>query len=54
MILFTILSIMALVVAAIAFIMIFAGGAAFAVIFGDIIIFVAIIVLLVKLFRRKK
>lgn len=54
MILFTILTIIAAIVAMIALFSVIAGGAAFFVIFGDLIVCVAIIVLIIRfLFKRK-
>lgn len=55
MILFTILAIIAVIIGVIAIVALITGGVAFIVIFGDLIVCVAIIVLLMRwLFKRKK
>lgn len=55
MILFTILAIIAIIIAVIALALLVAGGTAFIVIFGDLIVCVFLIILLMKwLFGRKK
>lgn len=54
MILFTILTIVAAIVAVIALLSVIAGGAAFIVVFGDLIVCVAIIVLLIRLIFKRK
>ena len=55
MILFAILSIMFLILLAVAIVTISIGGAAFAVVFGDLIVCAVFIVLIIKrLIRRKK
>lgn len=55
MILLTILAIIATILAAIAFSALVVGGTAFVIIFGDIIVCVVFIVLLIRwLFKRKK
>lgn len=54
MVILTILLAILLVVAIIAVITLLAGGISLFVAFGDIIVFVLIIWLLVKLFRRKR
>lgn len=55
MILFTILTIIAVIIGVIALALLVAGGTAFIVIFGDLIVCVFLIILLMKwLFGRKK
>lgn len=54
MILFTILTTIALIVLAFGVSMLIAGGAAFTIVFGDLIVCVALIVLLIKLLFGKK
>lgn len=54
MILFTILATIAIIVFVIGVSMLIAGGAAFTVVFGDLIVCVALIVLLIKLLFGKK
>ena len=54
MILFTILTTIALIVFAVGVSMLIAGGAAFTIVFGDLIVCVALIVLLIKLLFGKK
>lgn len=54
MILFIILATIALIVLAVGVSMLIAGGATFVVIFGDLIVCVALIVMLIKLIFRKK
>lgn len=55
MILFTILTIMLLVVAAVAVLAIGIGGGAFVVVFGDLIVCVVFIALIIRcLIRRKR
>lgn len=55
MILFTILTIMAVIIGVIALVALIVGGSAFIVIFGDLIVCVIIIVLLMRwLFDRSK
>ena len=55
MILFTILAIMAIIAAIITIAIVAVCGGAFIVVFGDVIVCVAIIALIVKvLFRRRK
>jgi hypothetical protein len=54
MILFTILATIAIIVFVIGVSMLIAGGAAFTVVFGDLIVCVALIVLLIKLLFGRK
>lgn len=54
MILFTILVTIALIVLVVGVSMLIAGGAAFTIIFGDLIVCVALIVLLIKLLFGRK
>lgn len=55
MILFTILAIIAVIITVIALVALIAGGAAFIVVFGDLIVCVALIILLMRwLFNRKR
>lgn len=54
MILLTILSIIALLLTAIAVISIAVGGTAFVLVFGDVIVCVVFIVLLIKYFHKKR
>lgn len=54
MILFTILTTIALIVLVFGVSMLIAGGAAFTIVFGDLIVCVALIVLLIKLLFGKK
>lgn len=54
MILFVILTTIALIVLVAGVSMLIAGGAAFTIVFGDLIVCVALIVLLIKLIFRKK
>lgn len=54
MILFTILTTIALIVLVVGVSMLIAGGAAFTIVFGDLIVCVFIIVLLIKLLFGKK
>lgn len=54
MILFTILVITLLIFAVVAVFTLAMGGTALAIVFGDLIIFVLLIVLIVHLIRRKK
>ena len=54
MILFTILTTIALIVLVVGVSMLIAGGAAFTIVFGDLIVCVALIVLLIKLLFGKK
>lgn len=54
MILFTILVTIALIVLVVGVSMLIAGGAAFTIVFGDLIVCVALIVLLIKLLFGKK
>lgn len=55
MILFTVLTILAALIGVIALIALIGGGAAFIVVFGDLIVCVAIITLLIRwIIKRKK
>ena len=54
MILFTILAAIAIIVLVVGVSMLIAGGAAFAVVFSDLIVCVALIVLLIKLLFGRK
>lgn len=53
MILFTMLLLVIGIIAIITLISLIAGGAAIIVVFGDLIICVAIIVFIIKMFRKK-
>lgn len=55
MILFTILTILAVIIGVIALVILITGGVTFIVVFGDLIVCVVLIVLLMRwLFNRKK
>ena len=54
MIIFTILLIAALILAAVTAIAILIGGAGVAIVFGDLIVFGLIVWAIIRLFRRRK